>query len=90
MRLVWHDTACIDYLDWQSRDRVVVKRINTLIRDILRGAEAGEPNIGIGKPEALKHGLSGYCSRRITSEHRLIYKVVGDELRIAACQFHYE
>ena len=50
----------------------------------------GEPNVGIGKPEALKHGLSGYWSRRITDEHRLIYKVVDDEIRTAACRYHYE
>lgn len=90
MRLVWDVDAWTDYLEWQTQDRVVLKRINTVIRDIMRGAEAGEPNIGIGKPEALKHGLSGYWSRRITSEHRLIYKVVGDEIRTAACRFHYE
>ncbi|WP_084125310.1 Txe/YoeB family addiction module toxin [Demequina sp. NBRC 110054] len=90
MRLVWDESAWDDYLHWQQADRRVLKRINLLVRDILRGVDEGDPNAGLGKPELLKHGLSGYSSRRITAEHRLVYKVVGDELRIAACRFHYE
>lgn len=73
-----------DYLWWQSEDRRTLKRINLLIQDITRNG-----NEGIGKPEALKHGLSGYWSRRITDEHRLVYKVVNDEVRIASCRYHY-
>jgi toxin YoeB len=62
----------------------VLKRINTLIRDVERNG-----NEGIGKPEPLKHGFHGYWSRRITSEHRLVYKLGEAEIRIAACRYHY-
>ena len=89
MRYVWDSDAWADYLYWQTQDRRVVKRINELIKDIARGAANGTPHEWIGKPEALKHGLHGYWSRRITDEHRLIYKVAGDEIRIAACRYHY-
>ncbi|WP_250505352.1 Txe/YoeB family addiction module toxin [Bowdeniella massiliensis] len=84
MFLVWDESAWDDYLWWQAEDRRTLKRINLLIQDISRNG-----NEGIGKPEALKHGLSGYWSRRITEEHRLVYKVVGDEIRIASCRYHY-
>jgi toxin YoeB len=90
VKLVWDETAWGDYVSWQTVDRRILNRINALIRDIQRGAGAGEPHVGIGKPEALKHGFQGYWSRRITDEHRLVYNVVGDELRIAACRYHYE
>jgi len=59
-----------------------------LLRDIARGAAGDSPNIGIGKPEAFKHGLQGHWSRRITDERRLFCKVVGDQIRVAACRFH--
>lgn len=84
MRLVWDESAWEDYLWWQAQDRKVLKRINALIRDIDRHG-----NEGLGKPEPLKHGLSGYWSRRITDEHRLVYKIVNDEIRIASCRYHY-
>lgn len=84
MFLVWDETAWDDYLWWQAEDRRTLKRINLLIQDISRNG-----NEGMGKPEALKHGLSGYWSRRITDEHRLVYKVVDDEVRIASCRYHY-
>lgn len=84
MLLIWDQSAWDDYLWWQTQDRKTLKRINTLINDIARNG-----NEGIGKPEALKHGLSGYWSRRITDEHRLVYQLVGDEIRIAACRYHY-
>ena len=84
MLLIWDQSAWEDYLWWQTQDRKTLKRINTLINDIARNG-----NEGIGKPEALKHGLSGYWSRRITDEHRLVYQLVGDEIRIAACRYHY-
>lgn len=90
MRFVWDQNAWADYVFWQTQDRRVLKRINEVLRDIARGAGIHEPNSGIGKPEALKHGLHGYWSRRITDEHRLVYKVVDDEVRIASCRFHYE
>jgi toxin YoeB len=84
MKLVWHESAWADYVYWQTADRAVLKRINALLRDIARSG-----NSGIGKPEALKHGFQGYWSRRITDEHRLVYKIVDDEIRIAACRYHY-
>ncbi len=85
MRLVWDETAWTDYVWWQTQDRRVLKRVNALLQDITRRG-----NEGIGKPEPLKYGFSGYWSRRITDEHRLVYKVAADEIRIAACRYHYE
>lgn len=85
MRVVFSSEAWEDYLWWQQQDRKILKRINTLVRDVMRGG-----NEGIGKPEALKHGFQGYWSRRITDEHRLVYKVTSDEIRIASCRYHYE
>ncbi|KAB1663237.1 Txe/YoeB family addiction module toxin [Pseudoclavibacter sp. CFCC 13611] len=85
MRIVWDADAWDDYLFWQNEDRRVIKRVNALIKDIQRNG-----NVGIGKPEALRHGFHGYWSRRITSEHRLVYRLAGDEIRIAQCRFHYE
>uniref|UniRef100_UPI0037BECBC9 Txe/YoeB family addiction module toxin n=1 Tax=Brachybacterium huguangmaarense TaxID=1652028 RepID=UPI0037BECBC9 len=82
--LVWSSSAWDDYLWWQSQDRKTLRRINTLIQDISRNGHDG-----IGKPEALKHDFAGYWSRRITDEHRLVYKIEGDEVRIAACRYHY-
>ncbi|MEU5959174.1 Txe/YoeB family addiction module toxin [Streptomyces sp. NPDC047525] len=86
MKLVWQEKAWADYVRWQEQDRKVLKRINTLLQDIARNG----PAEGIGKPEPLKHGFHGYWSRRITDEHRLVYKVVEDEIRVAACRYHYE
>ena len=85
MELIWSSQAWEDYLWWQRQDRKVLKRINTLIKDIQRNG-----NEGIGKPEALRNNLSGYWSRRITEEHRLVYKIVGNSVRIAAVRYHYE
>ena len=90
MRFLWNEHAWSDYISWQEQDRRVLKRVNALLNDIARAGSVGERNVGIGKPEALKHGFHGYWSRRITDEHRLIYKVTGDEIRIAACRYHYE
>lgn len=84
MKLVWTESAWEDYIWWQTEDRKVIKRINRLIKEIQRNG-----NSGIGKPEPLKHGFQGYWSRRITDEHRLVYKIFGDELRIASCRYHY-
>lgn len=84
MLLIWDETAWDDYRWWQTEDRRTLKRINLLIQDVARHG-----NEGIGKPEALKHGLSGSWSRRITDEHRLVYKVVNNEVRIASCRYHY-
>ena len=84
MKFVWDEAAWADYEWWQAQDRKIVKRINILLRDVARNG-----NEGIGKPESLKHGFHGYWSRRITDEHHLIYKVEGDEIRIAGCRYHY-
>jgi len=75
-----------DYLYWQENDKKVLKRINLLIKDIKRNPYDKE---GLGKPEKLKENFSGYYSRRITSEHRLVYKIVDDLVVIAQCRFHY-
>jgi len=84
MRLVFSSLAWENYLYWQQNDKANVKRINKLIKDIQRS-----PFEGIGKPEPLKHNLSGYWSRRINQEHRLVYKVANDDLLIAQCRYHY-
>ena len=84
MRVVFSEHAWEEYLSWQKTDRKVVLRINALIRDIQRA-----PFEGIGKPEPLKHALSGYWSRRITDEHRIVYKVEGDANLIAQLSYHY-
>lgn len=84
MKLVWSTYAWEDYLYWQAQDKKILKRINTLIKAIQR-----EPFKGVGDPEPLKHNWSGYWSRRITREHRLVYKVQDDALWIAQCRYHY-
>ena len=84
MKLVFADEAWEDYLYWQKQDRKMLERINKLIRDIQR-----EPFVGVGKPEPLKHALSGFWSRRITDEHRIVYRIEGDELQIVQLRFHY-
>jgi toxin YoeB len=84
MRLAWDDSAWDDYVWWQSQDRKVLRRINTLIRVVERNGSEG-----IGKPESLRHGFLGYWLRRVTDEHRLVYKLSENEIRIAACRYHY-
>ncbi len=84
MNLTFSTNAWDDYLYWQKTDKTVLKRINSLIKDIQRS-----PFEGLGKPEALKHGLSGYWSRRITDEHRIVYKVAEDNVLIAQLRYHY-
>jgi toxin YoeB len=84
VRLIFSAHAWEDYLYWQRTDRKILQRINTLIREIQR-----TPFAGIGKPEPLKHGLSGYWSRRITDEHLIIYKIEADSLFIAQLRYHY-
>ena len=84
MKLIFADEAWEDYLFWQKQDKLMVERINKLIRETQR-----EPFSGIGKPEALKHALSGFWSRRITDEHRMVYQVEEDGLLIAQLRFHY-
>ncbi|MDN5641059.1 Txe/YoeB family addiction module toxin [Rothia kristinae] len=82
--LTWDPEAWEDYLWWQRQDRAVLRRINTLIRDIQRHG-----NEGIGKPEPLRHDFAGYWSRRITAEHRLVYRLTDRQVLIAACRYHY-
>ncbi|MGP5240538.1 Txe/YoeB family addiction module toxin [Corynebacterium flavescens] len=84
MRLVWDKSAWEDYKYWQTIDRRILKRINTLIDACLR-----EPFEGIGKPEQLKYGAQGAWSRRITDEHRLVYLVAGEDLIILQARYHY-
>lgn len=84
MKLVFSERAWEEYLHWQQQDRKILERINHLIREIQR-----DPFSGIGKPEPLKHALAGYWSRRITDEHRIVYKVKGGALLIAQLRYHY-
>jgi toxin YoeB len=84
VKLVFADEAWEDYLYWQSHDKKMIDRINKLIRETQR-----EPFAGIGKPEALKHALSGFWSRRITDEHRMVYCLDGEALMIVQLRFHY-
>ena len=84
MKLVFADEAWDDYLHWQRHDRRMVERINALIRETQR-----DPFAGVGKPEPLKHALAGYWSRRITDEHRMVYRVEGDALLVAQLRYHY-
>jgi toxin YoeB len=85
VKLVFADEAWDDYLHWQAQDKRMVRRINELIEATQR-----DPFSGIGKPEPLKHALAGYWSRRITEEHRMVYKLEGEAaLLIAQLRYHY-
>jgi len=84
MILAWAEKAWEDYIYWQQKDKKQLRRINTLVKDIKR-----QPFEGIGDPEPLKHNWSGYWSRRIDREHRLVYKVTDDAIIIAQCRYHY-
>lgn len=84
MKLVFSEQAWEDYEYWQKTDRKRVQRINDLIKNISR-----TPHTGIGKPEPLRHALSGYWSRRIDDEHRIVYRVVDDSMLIAQLRYHY-
>ena len=88
MKLLWTDDAWEDYLYWQETDRDVLRRINDLLKDARRSAFKG-----IGKPEPLKGNLAGWWSRRITGDHRLVYRASGkgdaQQLEIASCRYHY-
>ncbi len=85
MKYVFVDESWEDYLYWQKANKKNLKRINELIKDISRS-----PFSGIGKPEPLKHKYKGFWSRRIDEEHRLIYQVKDEEIRIVKCRFHYD
>ena len=84
MILSWAEKAWEDYLYWQQTDKKTFKRINTLIKDIKR-----QPFQGLGDPEPLKHNWSGYWSRRIDREHRLVYKVTVETIIVVQCRYHY-
>jgi toxin YoeB len=84
VRIIWAPGAWQDYLHWSRTDVRVRDKINTLVEDIGR-----HPFTGLGKPEPLKHGLKGFWSRRITREHRLVYRVERGVVQIAQCRFHY-
>ena len=84
MKLVWSDKSWDEYVSWQSTDKKILKKINSLIKDIKR-----EPFQGIGKPEPLKYELAGCWSRRITDEHRLVYEVDDYTINIVSCKYHY-
>ena len=82
--LIFADEAWEDYLYWQVTDRAMLRRINQLIKDVLRS-----PYEGIGKPEPLKHQLTGWWSRRIDAEHRFLYRVTEQAIEIANLRNHY-
>jgi toxin YoeB len=84
LKLVFHERACEDYLHWEVSDPKRFARINGLIRECTR-----TPFAGTGKPEPLRGPLSGWWSRRITREHRLVYRVAEDSLLIAQCRYHF-
>ncbi len=85
MKIQFSDRAWEDYLHWQKLDRKLLKKINALLMDISRG----DPYEGLGKPEPLKHAFSGFWSRRITDEHRLVYRVIDDTVQVAQARYHY-
>jgi toxin YoeB len=84
VKLVFSEQAWEDYLFWQKIDKKLVQRINELLKEISR-----TPYTGTGKPEALKHALAGYWSRRINDEHRIVYKVADGSVLIAQLRYHY-
>ena len=84
MTLSWAEKAWEDYLFWQKTDKKVLKRINLLLKDIKR-----QPFEGLGDPEPLKHNWSGYWSRRIDREHRLVYTVSDESIIVVQCRYHY-
>ena len=84
MKKRFSDCAWEDYLYWQKTDKKMLKKINEILLDIDR-----HPFEGIGKPEALKHSLSGYWSRRINLEHRCVYRIEANEIQIAQLRHHY-
>ena len=84
MKLIFAERAWQDYLHWQKTDPKMLCRVNALIKEIPQN-----PFAGIGKPEPLKHALSGYWSRRVTEEHRIVYKLLDNAVLIAQIRYHY-
>ena len=85
MKKIWSDKSWDDYLYWQKVNKNMLKKINQLIKDIERN-----PFDGLGKPEPLKENLSGWWSRRIDDTHRIVYRIINDNLEIAQCKDHYQ
>jgi toxin YoeB len=84
-RLSWTNAAWSDYVYWQGQDKKTLKRINALIKDVMRNLKDG-----IGKPEELRESLSGFWSRRIDDTHRLVYAIERHQIVVIACRYHYE
>ncbi|MFA6197054.1 MAG: Txe/YoeB family addiction module toxin [Sulfurimonas sp.] len=84
-QVVFEGVAFVDFTSWAVDNKKIYQKIITLIKDIDRS-----PFMGLGKPEALKHELAGYFSRRITDEHRLVYKITETSIIIASCKYHYQ
>jgi toxin YoeB len=85
MKITFSKNAWEDYVSWQAEDKKMLKKINELIKEIVR-----TPFEGIGKPEPLKYDLAGFWSRRIDREHRLVYQYVEGEVLIYSCRYHYD
>ena len=85
MKIIFSKNSWEDYVSWQKEDTKILKKINQLIKDIQR-----TPFQGIGNPEPLKYDLSGFWSRRIDREHRLVYQVFDQEILIYSCKYHYD
>jgi len=85
MRIVFPKVSWDDYVSWQTEDKKVLKKINELIKDIRR-----TPYEGKGNPEPLKYDLSGFWSRRIVRDHRLVYQIQDNEILVYSCKYHYE
>jgi len=85
VKILFTEDAWQDYLYWQEHDKKILKKVNELIKEITR-----EPFSGTGKPEALRFALKNYWSRRITQEHRIVYRVAEGTLSIVQCRYHYE
>jgi toxin YoeB len=85
MKVVFIERAWSEYQYWQENDKRMVRKVNSLLRDIIR-----HPYSGLGKPETLKHDLAGLWSRRIDHEHRLVYRADDEELIVYSCRFHYD
>ncbi len=85
MQVKFSQNSWEEYISWQPEDKKIVMKINELLKDIQR-----TPNIGIGNPKPLKYDLSGYWSRRIDKEHRLVYQVINEEIFVYSCRYHYD
>ncbi len=85
MNILFTDEAWEDYLYWQKFDKKVLKKLNLIIKEIKR-----TPFEGVGKPEALRHQLQGYWSRRLTDEHRIVYEIIENDVKIIGCRYHYK